>query len=181
MSSIFNRADGKRPAAGATDVTDVTDVESSQLPTDTRRPIRLGFWVLVVGFGGFLVWAALAPLDEGVSAPATVAIETHRRSIQHLSGGVVKRVLVKEGQSVKQGEVLIELDESVTRANFESVRQNYLAQRAAESRLLAEETERAAIVFHADLMAGAGDPVIAQHMATQTQLFNARRAALARR
>ena len=179
MSSIFNRADGKRPAAGATDVTDVTDVESSQLPTDTRRPIRLGFWVLVVGFGGFLVWAALAPLDEGVSAPATVAIETHRRSIQHLSGGVVKRVLVKEGQSVKQGEVLIELDESVTRANFESVRQNYLAQRAAESRLLAEAAERAAIAFHADLMAGAADPFVSQHMATQTQLFNARRAARA--
>ena len=110
-------AGGNQPALGQ-QATDVVDV----LPTDTRKPIRLGFWVLVVGFGGFLAWAAFAPLDEGVSAPATVSIETRRKTIQHLNGGVIKQVLVKEGQQVKAGDVLIELDDGVTRANFESIR-----------------------------------------------------------
>ncbi len=165
---------GKDRASG----TDVTDVDDISAQTDTGRPIRLGFWVLVVGFGGFLVWAGLAPLDEGVSAPATVSIETRRKTIQHLSGGVVNRVLVKEGQAVKAGDVLVELDDGVAKANYESIRQSYMGQRAAESRLLAEQFEKPAIEFHPDLVAAAGDPLVAQHMATQTQLFRARRGAL---
>ena len=66
----------------------VTDVEAVELQTDTRSPARLGFWVLVVGFGLFLAWAAWAPLDEGVVAPATVSVEMRRKTIQHLQGGV---------------------------------------------------------------------------------------------
>lgn len=157
---------------------EVTDIEGTPLTSDTRGPIRLGFWILIVGFGAFLLWAAFAPLDEGVSAPATVSIETRRRTIQHMSGGTVKNVLVKEGQQVKEGDVLIELGDASARANYESVRQNYMALRAAESRLLTEQMEKPAIDFHPDLKAAASDPLIRQHMATQTQLFNARRSAL---
>jgi len=175
MSTNF-AAEAVTPAAGPD--SSVTDVEGRPLVTDTRRPIRLGFWVLVVGFGAFLAWAAFAPLDEGVAAPATVAIETHRRVIQHMTGGVVRKVLVKEGQAVKAGEVLVELEDAAARAGFESVRQNYMALRAAESRLLAEQVDQPAIAFHADLLAGAADPFVQQHMATQTRLFAARRAAL---
>lgn len=175
MSSISNRKAAGGPVTASDDV---TDVESTALYTDTSRPIRLGFWILIVGFGGFLLWAALAPLDEGVAAPATVSIATHRRVIQHMNGGVVKRVLVKEGQTVKENEVLLELDEAQARANLESVRQNYLGMRAAESRLLAEGMDRSTIEFHADLLSGGADPLVRQHMAAQTQLFNARRSAL---
>lgn len=173
MTSPMNPTPAYSPAKSLS--ADVQDV----LPTDTRKPIRLGFWVLIVGFGAFLLWAALAPLDEGVAAPATVSIETRRKTIQHLNGGVVRQVLAREGQLVKAGDVLVELDEAVTRANFESIRQNYMAQRAAESRLLAEQFEKPAIEFHPDLIAAANDPLVKQHMATQTQLFNARRSALA--
>ena len=157
----------------------VTDVEGTVVSSDTRGPIRLGFWILVVGFGGFLAWAAYAPLDEGVSAPATVSIETKRRAIQHMTGGIVKALRVKEGQAVHTGDVLVELDDAPARANFETVRQNYMSLRAAESRLLAEEAEKQSIVFHPDLVASASDPFVKQHMVTQTQLFTARRAALA--
>ena len=175
MSSNF-AAEAARPPAGSDH--GISDVEGKPLSTDTRRPIRLGFWVLVVGFGAFLAWAAFAPLDEGVAAPATVSIETHRRVIQHMTGGVVHKVLVKEGQSVKAGDVLVELEDAAARANFETVRQNYMALRAAESRLLAEQVDQPSIVFHADLLAGSADPFVQQHMATQTLLFTARRAAL---
>ena len=81
---------------------DITDVEPTALPdTDTRSTIRLGFWVLLVGFGLFLIWAAWAPLDEGVVAPSTVSIEARKNTIQHMQGGVIRKVLVNEGQMVK--------------------------------------------------------------------------------
>ena len=154
----------------------VTDVDDVELNTDTRPVIRLGFWALVVGFGLFMAWAAWAPLDEGVSAPATVSVEMRRKAIQHMQGGVVREVLTKEGAEVKQGDVLVVLDDAATRAGYESIRQNYLAQRAQESRLLAEVTGAPAITFHPDLL-NKGDTVAAQHIAVQQQLFNSRRAA----
>lgn len=157
------------------DITDVDSVRDLGDHTDTKAPIRLGFWVLVVGFGGFILWSALAPLDEGVSAQAAVSTETRRKTIQHLSGGVVRQVLVKEGQWVKEGEVLVELDEAVAKANFQSVRQSYMSQRATESRLLAELHGLPAIVFHADLVKAASDPLVQQHMQTQRELFQSRR------
>jgi len=145
---------------------------------DTRQPIRLGLWVLVGGFLLFALWAAFAPLDEGVVAPAKVSSESRRLAIQHLQGGVIRRVAVLEGQQVKAGDLLVELDEASTRAGFESIRQNYLAQRAAESRLLAELEGAGAVQFHEDLRT-ADDAVAMQLMAAQRQFFAARRAALA--
>lgn len=160
------------------DITDVVaDNEMSEY-TDTRRPIRLGFWVLVVGFGGFLLWSVLAPLDEGVATQGSVSIETRRKTIQHLSGGVVHSVDVKEGQWVKAGDVLLALDESVSRSNYESIRQTYMAQRATEGRLLAELQSQPRIEFHSDLQKFASDQLIQQHMQTQIQLFSARRLSL---
>ena len=155
----------------------VTDVEAVDLQTDTRAPARLGFWVLIVGFGLFLAWAAWAPLDEGVVAPATVSVEMRRKTIQHLQGGVIKEVLVGEGQRVKRGDTLVVLDDAAVRANFESIRQNYLSQRAMESRLLAEATGKSGIDFHPDLL-GAADPVAQQLMAVQRQVLASRQAAL---
>jgi protease secretion system membrane fusion protein len=152
---------------------------SQALQADTRSVIRLGIWTLIVGFGAFLIWAAFAPLDEGVPVSAVVSIETKRKTIQHLSGGIVEKVVVREGQQVKAGDLLVELNEGSTRANFEAIRQNYMAQRAAESRLLAEVSGQAKIDFHADLKVAEKDPVIQQHITTQTQLFEARKAAIA--
>jgi protease secretion system membrane fusion protein len=165
------------PVNRKADITDVSAVNDFDAHADTNAPIRLGFRVLVLGFGGFLLWSALAPLDEGVSSPASVSIETRRKTIQHLSGGVVRSVAVKEGQWVREGEILMELDAGVSKANFEAVRQNYMAQRATESRLLAELKGASQIEFHPDLLKSKNDPLVQQHMQTQQQLFNSRRAA----
>lgn len=159
--------------AGSPAITDVDDAR--ELKTDTTPVIRLGFWVLIVGFGLFLAWAAFAPLDEGVVAPATVSIETRRKVVQHMTGGVVKSVAVKEGAEVRQGDLLAVLDDGTVKATVEAIRQNYLAQRAMESRLLAEAAGARAITFHPDLLA-AKDPLAQQHMAVQQQLFASRRA-----
>ena len=153
-------------------------VASGQLPSDAGRAARIGLWALGLGFGGFLLWAALAPLDEGVPSPAAVSIDTKRKAVQHLSGGIVKQVLVKEGSLVKEGQTLIQLDEAVARANYESVRQRYLGLRAMQARLLSEQSGASSIVLHPDLKSAASDPLIQAQVATQQQLFQSRRAAL---
>lgn len=140
--------------------------------------MRWGRWVLGLGLGGFLVWAAWAPLDEGVVAPASVATEGRHHAIQHMSGGVVQRVLVKEGQKVRKGDVLVELDDAAPRAAVESVRENYHALRAAESRLMAEQTDARAMAVHPDLQGPQAGETAQKHIQTQQQLFAARRTSL---
>ena len=153
--------------------------DTSNVSSDTSSVSRAGLWVLGLGFGGFLLWAAFAPLDEGVPTQGMVTIDTKRKTVQHLSGGIVKEVLVHEGQHVKEGEPLLRLDAAVARANYESVRQRYLGYRAMQSRLFAEQAGSAAIDFHPDVKAAMNDPLIKQQIVTQQQLIQARRAALA--
>ena len=139
---------------------------------------RIGLWALAIALGGFLLWAALAPLDEGVPAHGSVAIDTKRKAVQHLSGGIVQEVLVREGDEVTQGQLLIRLDSAVARANYEAVRQRYLGLRAMQGRLEAEQRAAAHIIFHTDLVQAASDPLIAQQMRNQEQLFTTRRSLL---
>lgn len=144
---------------------------------DTRRPMRIGLWVLGLGFGGFLAWAALAPLDEGVPTPGMVSIDTKRKPVQHLTGGLVSEILVREGQMVEEGQVLARLDTAVARANFESEHQRYMGLRAMESRLLAEQAGASKIDFAPEVLASS-DPMVQEQVATQRLLFATRRAAL---
>ncbi len=143
---------------------------------NTQQPIRLGAAVLVVGLGAFLLWAGFAPLDQGVPASGTVAIETRKKTIQHSTGGVVKDVLVKEGQWVKEGDVLIEVSDTQARANNETIRQAYLSQRAVEARLEAELKNAGSIHFGSDITANKADPFVQQLTMTQQNFFAARRA-----
>lgn len=140
---------------------------------------RWSTWVLVGGLLGLVAWAALAPLDEGVPTQAMVSIDTKRKTIQHQQGGIIREVLVREGDLVKDGQVLIRLDDGVVRANMEATRQRYLGLRAMESRLLAEQAGRDRITFHPDVLAEASDPLIRRHVEAQQQLLTTRRTALA--
>jgi membrane fusion protein, protease secretion system len=146
---------------------------------DPGRSGRIGLWALAIGLGGFLLWASFAPLDEGVAAPAQVSIDTKRKTVQHLTGGIVKEVLVREGQTVADNQVLIKLDEGTAKANFEASRQRYLSLRAMEARLVAEQTGAKSVSWHPDLVANSGDPLIKAQMTNQEQLLTARRASLA--
>jgi membrane fusion protein, protease secretion system len=77
---------------------------------DSGRAARVGMWALGLGFGGFLLWAGLAPLDEGVPTQGAVSIDTKRKVVQHPDGGIIRQVHVREGETVKEGQVLITLD-----------------------------------------------------------------------
>jgi len=155
----------------------VTDVITK--PEPKGHPGRIGLWALILGLGGFLLWAGFAPLDEGVPGQGMVTIDTKSKTVQHLSGGIVKEVLVKEGDVVKEGQLLIKLDDAATRANFESVRQRYMSLRAMEGRLLAEQGGGInKISWHPDLRDAMSDPQVRQMMTTQEQLYESRRNSL---
>ena len=176
--SIQNLKSSKLVAQDA-QVVSSTEDDGPRASADTGAVARTGLWVLALGFGGFLLWASLAPLDEGVPTQGMVTLDTKRKTVQHLSGGIVKEVLVHEGQQVKEGDPLLRLDSAVAKANYEAVRQRYLGLRAMQSRLFAEQAGQGAIAFHPDVKSAMNDPLIKQQISTQEQLIQARRAALA--
>jgi len=145
---------------------------------DTRSPIRLGIWILLVGFGGFLLWAAFAPLDEGVPSQGMVSIATKRKVVENLRGGRIEKVYVKEGQMVKDGDVLMTLDSQTAKARYDEVHQHYLGTRATVDRLLAEMNGASSISFHKDLLNDHDRALSEQNMQNQRQLFLSRRLTL---
>ena len=152
--------------------------EALRPKSDISRTVRFGALLLLAGLLGFLLWAVLAPLDAGVPAPGVVMVDTKRKTIQHLTGGLIEKVAVREGQEVTAGDLLIKLNDAQARADFEGVRQRYLSLRALEDRLVAEQAGLPAVVFHADVVAGKDDPLINQHLRIQEQLLVSRRQAL---
>lgn len=145
--------------------------------TREDRVLKIGLRALWISVAVFFAWAAFAPLDEGVPTMGTVSIDTKRKTVQHFRGGIVREVKVREGQFVRQGDVLLNVDEAMARAEFESGRQQYLGARAAESRLLAEQAGLAKIDFHPDL-AKEDDAFVRELMTNQEMLFRSRRGAL---
>jgi len=177
--ALQNLTKSSKAAAQDAQVLNLAEADGMRASSDTSAVARTGLWVLGLGFGGFLLWAGLAPLDEGVPTQGMVTLDTKRKTVQHLSGGIVKEVLVHEGQQVKEGEPMLRLDGAVAKANYEAVRQRYLGYRAMQSRLFAEQAGQNAIDFHPDVKAAMNDPLIKQQVMTQQQLIQARRAALA--
>ena len=91
--------------------------DNIELYSDASTAARFGLVLLGVGFGGFLLWAALAPLDSGVPTQGTVTVDTKRKAVQHFSGGIIKEVLVREGDQVVEGQTLMVLDEDLAKGS----------------------------------------------------------------
>lgn len=100
----------------------MNSTQQPQPPVNVASPIRKGLVGLVVVLGGFLAWASLAPLNEGVPLPGVVAVESKRKPVQHLNGGIVASVRVKEGDTVKAGDVLLTLDTSTSSGQADMTR-----------------------------------------------------------
>ena len=145
---------------------------------DVNSPIKMGLMVICLGFGGFLIWAALAPLDEGVPTQGTVSLDTKRKPIQHLTGGIIKKINVKEGQIVKEGEILVSFDDAPVKARYEEVKQKYVGDRALENRLEAELSGDKFINFSPDIKAMMNDDIVKRQTQNQEMLLNSRRASL---
>lgn len=160
------------------DITDTPNLNDLKEFMDTGRSIRLGIAVLIIGFGLIVLWSVFAPLDQGIPAQGTIVIDTHRKTIQHFTGGVIKKIHVYEGSLVNKGDLLIELEDANSLATYQNIRQNYYSLRATESRLIAELNNLDEIKFHDDLLAQKKDPLVANLMAIQRALLKSSRSAI---
>jgi len=158
----------------------MTAAEDGVAPIDADygASIRIGIWTLVAGLGGFLLWALFAPLDEGVPATGVVSVESKRKRIDHLGGGVIEAINVREGQRVKAGDPLITFNEVQAKASLDATLSQWRVAAAAESRLNAERSGAASITFPPALLDARGQPEVASSMRTQSELFRSRRDAL---
>lgn len=153
--------------------------QNPKVDTDASRVSRWGMWVLVGGFGLFMLWAATAPLDAGVPANGTVTVAGNRKTIQHLTGGTIDAIEVKDGQAVKKDQVLVRLNATQAEAQLGMTQAQYIIAAAVEARLSAERMNAEKIDFSPMLdKIPQQDERVANAIALQEQLFQSRRTAL---
>ncbi|AKT28936.1 HlyD family type I secretion periplasmic adaptor subunit [Pseudomonas syringae pv. actinidiae] len=121
------------------------DEHSDDMPTSDRGIRRIGVAIVLVTFGLFGTWAALAPLGNAVYGTGVVMVQSYRKTVQHLEGGIVKELLARDGDTVHKDDPLIVLDDSQLRSQFESTRNQLISTQAREARLRAERDELPAI------------------------------------
>src|SRR5579862_1598175 len=146
---------------------------------DMRRAVSIGVAIIVVTFGCVGLWASLAPLGSAVIGHGTVAVQSNRQTVQHLEGGIVSKILVREGDRVRAGQVLFELSNIQANAALESSRNQLFSLLAKADRLAAERDGRATLTFSPEVTAQAGDPLVRQAMIDESREFQERRATLA--
>lgn len=154
--------------------------EDTPTPETMARPMLVrGMWLVVVVFGGILIWAAIMPLATGAVAPGKLVVDSNRKDIQHLEGGIVKDILVKEGARVKEGDVLVRLDPTTADARQGLIYGQWFAAKATEARLIAERDNASSITFPPDLLEKSlQDKDIETAIDSQERLFDSRRNAV---
>lgn len=135
--------------------------QNSQPASDTQSSLRkhalAGFFVVFGLLGGLGAWSAMANISGAVIAPGIVAVESSTRKVQHPEGGVVAELLVRDGDRVKAGDILIRLDDTVAKANLQIVNKVLDEYLATEARLVAEREGARDIAFPKDLIARGED------------------------
>ncbi|WP_083961035.1 MULTISPECIES: HlyD family type I secretion periplasmic adaptor subunit [Dickeya] len=145
---------------------------------DEARALRLGWWLVIAGFGGFLLWSLLAPLDKGVAVQGNVVVSGNRKVIQHMQGGIVDHIQVKEGDSVTAGQVLLTLNAVDARTTSEGLGAQYDQLIAREARLLAEQRHQPSLVETSRLVQARYRPEMAAIITLQGALLKSRQQAL---
>lgn len=145
---------------------------------DCSKLAYAGYGAIALVFGGFGLWASLAPLDSAAVASAQVAVATNRKPIQHLEGGILREVMVKEAQRVEAGQVLFRLQPVQAQSNADLLRKQLDGAMAREARLLAERDQKDRIEWPAELMERRSLDSVASSMADQDKEFQERRRSL---
>ena len=166
LSALVERAAGNRAAQWA----------SGSPPQ--RGVMGTGRKVILLTMLFFLLWATFAPLGQGVPAPGVVKVESNRKVIQHLRGGVVEAILVQEGDKVIAGQPLVRLNEVQALAQQGMIESQLIGLTAIEDRLSAERQGLDAIAFSLYLTARADNLQASEAMNGQRQLFSSRRSAV---
>jgi epimerase transport system membrane fusion protein len=142
-----------------------------------RRFRRIGIVSVLVVFGGFGTWAALAPLSSAAIGPGVISVENYRKTVQHLEGGIVREIKVRDGELVVKDEVLITLDDTQPKAQLEVLRGQLFALLAREARLVAQRDAATRVSFPIELTDARSDSRSADAMRVQEQTFRVRKQA----
>jgi HlyD family type I secretion membrane fusion protein len=139
-----------------------------------RRPMITGaivIGVLVIGLG---TWASLSSVSTGITAPGEVKVESNIKTIRHRETGIVRQILVQEGQRVRAGQPLVLFNDVEARAAYDVMQNQYDALLAQAARFTAEATNQTAPQFSPELMARMSDPRVAGLIRDQQFLFTTR-------
>lgn len=145
------------------------------LRQSVRGPARVGILLIFLFVGGFGVWAAVIPLAGGAIAPGIISPDGSRRTVQHLEGGIIRKLHVRDGDQVEEGQPLLVLESVQPQANHDLLLKQEQTYKITKARLDAELLNRDRIDFPKDLLTA--DPDIQAVVATQQELFDVRRAA----
>ena len=146
------------------------------LITDDRSVRAIGIMILAATFGVLGTWGFFAPLDGAALATGYVTVKSHRKTIQHLDGGIVSELLAKDGDIIKEGDILIRLDTTEIKAQLQILRGQYITLAAQLARLQAERDLLKEIKFPDDLR-NQSDPLIIEAREGEIHIFNARKSA----
>ena len=147
------------------------------LRTDTRPYILAGAAIVAVMIGGFGTWAAVAPLSGALVAPGFVTVETNRKTIQHLEGGIVRELRIRDGDVVRQDDILVRLDDTRFKTQLTVIDGRLDALTAQKARLIAERNNASQIIFPEALRRRGDIAAAAEIMRGQAEIFAARRSA----
>ena len=171
-SSEYRRTEAERVSLSEWD--NVVAEETGKRVT-LRGPILVGLATLIFGVGGFFAWAYLTPVAQASVAGGRVIVESNTKTVTHLEGGTLKALVVREGERVKEGDLLATLDVTRSQSALVQLRQQLFVQEVRLARLLAEKDERPEFNFDKPAPDGM-DPAAAQQLiGTERKLFTERR------
>jgi len=136
---------------------------------------RIGLTIFFLVFGVFGLWSVLAPLDGAAYAPGTVTVKSYKKTVQHLEGGIVADILVRDGDVVEAGQPLLILDDTQSMSSLEIIASQHAALKMREARLIAERDKLDGVVYTQDPTFSETD--VEQEVTAQNQIFAARRTA----
>jgi epimerase transport system membrane fusion protein len=145
---------------------------------DLRPRVRAGLAVIVVTVLGLGGWAAFAQLSGAVIAPGFVKIDLNRKVVQHQEGGIVREIQVRDGDRVKQGQLLMVLEDVRVDATVDTLSTQLVAERAKAARLVAEAAYSPKIAFSADILRRENELKVGETLQRERALFQARRGAV---
>lgn len=151
----------------------------SQVPRSSRKATVWGYAILVLGVGGFFAWSAFAPLDGAVVSPGNFVATSQNKIVQHLEGGIIKEILVKEGETAEAGQTLMRLDATASSADLTRLEIRHIHLMATMARLEAQAAGRSSFDFPSELVALAGDKNQTSLLDRQRQVFTAQQNKLA--
>ncbi len=153
---------------------------TAQHPTDPRRSLRrhqvAGLIAVALLAGGVGGWTATTDISGAVIAPGVLVVDTHVKKVQHPTGGIVGEILVRDGDRVEAGDVVLRLDDTITRANRAIIVKGLTELVARKARLEAERDGADAVTVSAALAARSNDEQVAHVIAGEQRLFDLRQA-----